>query len=87
MCTVYSGGENQRTKDKFKKELKKNSDEDEPDDLKIKERKLSKNSTEDRINDEPDVIEQNNQKTPSLKRIPFKIDDESEMIKTNKEKN
>ena len=35
-----NGGENQRTKDKFKKELKKNSDENEPDDLKIRKKSI-----------------------------------------------
>ena len=58
MFTVYSGEENQRKK-KFKKELKKNSDEDELNDPKIT-RKLLKNSIEDKINDESDVIEQKN---------------------------
>ena len=44
---------------RFKKELKKNSDEDELNDLKIT-RKLLNNSIEDKINDESDVIEQKN---------------------------
>ena len=63
MYTVYSGEENQRTKNKFKfrKELKKNSEEDEPDDIKIGE-----DSIEDKIDDESDVIKTTKQKRESF---------------------
>ena len=55
-CLLFIAVERTKDKRKFKKELKKNSDEDELNDLKI----TKKNSIEDKINDESNVIKQKN---------------------------
>ena len=51
-----------------------------------KKRKLVKNSIEDEINDEQEVIEQKQLKIPSLKKDTIKINDESEVIKQKEKK-